>query len=213
MKGKLFGLLFILGHIGFAQDWNSYPFKRGEQFEAVLITLHNDTLKGFVKFEDPVAMQEEVHFYAKQNVKKSLTVYKPADLVSYEVGDKLYHCIPYSGGVGSKTIRGNLLVKEDCITEYVWYYKAEHASTIYQEKDESLQEFYDRKFLNYEVFYNTSQSQAVDLDYFLMSYERRMADFVKEDEALSSNVLNKKRGYGKMHVLSIIQKYNSNCKD
>ena len=104
-----------------AQDWTSDTYKYGQQYAGYIIDSKGKKIEGFIKYQNRYTMQNQVMFYGEKDNKKTKQKYSTSDLKEYMVGDKLYHCIHYSGGLMKKPIKANLLVEDGCIAEYRWY--------------------------------------------------------------------------------------------
>ncbi|MEO0403887.1 MAG: hypothetical protein AAF193_03355, partial [Bacteroidota bacterium] len=194
-----------------AQDWSSDVYKMGEQYPGYVITKDGKKIEGYIKYQNRYTMQNEVLFFAEKGNRKSKTKYATKDLQEYKVADKLYHCITYSGGLSQKAIRANLVVSEGCITQYVWYNRAEGYAVMQRGSNESEEEFLERMYPSVMVFKNTSSGVVKSVDQFGLKFAKKMSEFVSEQPALSKKVASKQKGYGMLKILDIIAEYNENC--
>lgn len=213
MKSKIFILFFAFLFIGqaSAQDWTQEVYKYREIYPGYVILADGKKIEGFILYENCVQLQDGVTFYLDKNDRKSKTNYKAADLKEYMVAEKTYHVIHYSGGLMSKPVKGNLLVKEGCITEYVWYTVAENASTLTRKTGESEAEFHNRLYTSTQLFKKTNEEDVRSLQYFALKFAEKMSEFVGDNKELAQKVADKEKGYGMIRIMEIIAEYNENC--
>ena len=100
--------------------------RAGNSIPGYIVDASGKKTEGYIKYQNRYTMQNEVLFYTDKDDKKSKQDLKTKDLKEYMVADKLYHCINYSGGLSGSAIRANLVVEDGCITQYVWYNRAEN---------------------------------------------------------------------------------------
>jgi hypothetical protein len=208
-------LAFLISQVLVAQHghlWNNLEIERNKQYEGYVVDLSGDTINGFIQFADRVTMQEEVYFFLEKSNRKTDTTYKPADLLWYHFLDKTYQCINYSGTLSTTLVKGNLILERNCISKYVWFREVDDFADQRREANETMIDYMNRLYPSNEVHYNVKQRKAITLDYFLLSFEKRMSSFIRENPELSKKVLDRERGYGSSDVLEIIQEYNANCK-
>ena len=208
-------LAFLITQLVAAQHshlWTTEEFEKNRQYEGYVVDLEGDTIFGFIQFEDRVSIQEEVHFFLEMSDKQTDTNYRPTDLLWYHFLDKTYQCINYSGGLSTKLIKGNLLIESNCISKYVWFNDAENRASIRKEANETMIDYLDRLYPSTEVYYNVKQRKAITLDYFLLSYEKRMSSFIRENAEIATKVKTRERGYGSTDILEIFQEYNETCR-
>ena len=137
--------------------------------------------------------------------------YKTADLKEYKVADKVYHCIPYSGGLSGKAIRANLLVKDGCITEYVWYNRAENYAVMQKSPSETDEEFMTRMYPPVTVYLKKGDDKPRTVDYFGLKFSTKMSEWISDNKELSAKVANKENGYKMLNILNIIDECNAAC--
>lgn len=213
MKYLTLALLMLLGVSEMtAQDWSSDVYKYGEQYPGYVITADGDKIEGYIKYRNRYTMQNEVIFFKEKGNKKTKEKYATKDLKEYKVADKLYHCINYSGGLMAKPIRANLVVAEGCITEYVWYDRAESYAVMQQGSSESDEEFMNRMYPPKTVYLNNNNGMVKSVDQFGLKFPKKMSEFIADQKDLASKVANKEKGYGMLKILNIIEEYNTNCK-
>lgn len=209
LKVKLLALMCLMSTAMFSQDWSTDVYKYGEQYPGYVIDAKGNKTEGFIKYQNRYTMQNEVVFFAEKGNKKTKTKYKTADLQSYQVADKVYHCIHYSGGLMAKPIRANLLVNEGCINEYVWYSRAEGYALMQQGESESDEEFAARVYPPKSVFKKGEDVKS--MDQFGIKFAKKMSEFVSDNKELAEKVMSKEKGYRMLGILNIIEEYNSNC--
>lgn len=211
IKGLLLALIAFMGMTASAQDWSSDVYKIGEEYPGYIIDTKGKKTEGFIKYRTRYSMQNEVHFFTEKGNKKTKVKFKAADLKEYMVADKLYHCINYSGGLMAKPIKANLVVKEGCIMEYVWYDRADNFMTMQRTSGESDEDFYARMYPRSTVYYKPGDDKPVTTDYFALKFAKKMAEYVASNKELSAKVAAKEKGYKMLSILSIIEEYNTAC--
>ena len=196
-----------------AQDWSTDVYKYGEEYPGYVVDEKGNKTEGYIKYRDRYSMQNEVIFFAEKGNKKTKTKYKTADLKEYKVADKLYHCIHYSGGLLAKPIRANLVVSEGCITQYVWYDRAEGYALMQQGPNETDEEFGNRMYPSKMVFLKSGSDEPKSVDYFGLKFAKKMSEYISDNKELASKVANKEKGYGMLKILDIIEQYNAECEE
>lgn len=207
--------LGFLSQLAFAQYdtlWTSQGFEKNQQYPGYIVDLDGDTTHGYIQFADRVTMQDQVHFFLEKSNKKTDSLYFPADLTWHHFLDKTYQCINYSGGVSTRFIKGVLMVDRGCISKFLWYSQVEKFGEKRRQANESFSHFMNRIYPFNEVYYHNEQRKAITLDYFQLSFEKRMTGFVKENPELVEEM--KEGDYGTEYedILDIFQVYNTNCK-
>lgn len=206
----LFASVVTFG-MSFAQDWSTDVYRYGEEYPGYIITASGEKIEGFITYRDRYSMQNNIDFYTDKTNKKSKTKYKTEDLKEYLVADKLYHCIHYSGGLLKKPIRGNLVVEEGCIMEYVWYDRADNYMTMQKGSGETEEEFMARMYPPKTVYLKKGEEEPKTTDYFAIKFADKMSEWISDNKELSQKVANKEKGYGMLRMLEIIDEYNANC--
>jgi hypothetical protein len=204
------GLALLLS-TAYAQDWSSDVYKGGELYPGYIIDADGKKTEGYIKYQNRYTMQNEVLFYTDKDDKKSKQDLKTKDLKEYKVADKLYHCINYSGGLSGSAIRANLVVEEGCITQYVWYNRAENWAIMQKGASETEEEFMARMYPSVMVFMKPGDEKPRSLDYFGLSFAKKMAEYVGDNKELAKKVEDKEKGYGMLNILPIITEYNAAC--
>jgi len=203
--------LFLLITTIYAQDWSSDVYRGGELYPGYIIDAAGKKTEGYIKYQNRYTMQNEVLFYTDKDDKKSKQDLKTKDLKEYKVADKLYHCINYSGGLVGSAVRANLVVQEGCITQYVWYNRAENWAIMQKGATESEEEFMARMYPSVMVFMKAGDEQPRSLDYFGLGFPKKMSEYVSDNAELAKKVADKEKGYGMLKVLDIINEYNAAC--
>ena len=204
------GLFLLLSAVS-AQDWSSSVYKGGELYPGYIVDAEGKKTEGYIKFQNRYTMQNEVLFYTDKDNKKTKQDLKTKDLKEYKVADKLYHCINYSGGLLSSAIRANLVVEEGCITQYVWYNRAENWAIMQKGANETEEEFMARMYPSVMVFMKPGDEKPRSLDYFALKFADKMAEYVGANKELAKKVADKEKGYGMLNILPIITEYNAAC--
>ena len=203
--------LFIALTASQAQDWSSDVYRSGELYPGYIIDATGKKSEGFIKMQNRYTMQNEVLFYTDKDDKKSKQDLKTKDLKEYKVADKLYHCINYSGGLSGSAIRANLVVKEGCIMEYVWYNRAENWAIMQKGASETEEEFMARMYPAVMVYMKPGDEKPRSLDYFGLKFADKMSEYVADNKDLAKKVADKEKGYGMLNIQAIIAEYNAAC--
>ncbi|HOP43530.1 MAG: hypothetical protein R2810_09555 [Flavobacteriales bacterium] len=202
------GLALITAH---AQDWNPEVYRLGEKYPGYIIDADGKKTEGYIELKDRYSMQNDVEFYTDKDDKKTKQKLKSKDLKEYQVADKLYRCINYSGGLSGSAIRGNLVVEDGCITQYVWYNRAENYMIMQQGANESHEEFMARMYPSVMVFHKEGDDKPRSVDYFGLKFPQKMSEYVADNADLARKVADKEKGYGMLRILEIVQEYNASC--
>ncbi len=211
MKGLIISLFMLTSISLSAQDWSTDVYKYGEEYPGYVIEADGKKVEGFIDYRNRYSMQNEVIFFKTKGDKKSKVKYKTGDLKEYQVADKVYHCINYSGGLMAKPIKANLLVEDGCIREYVWYNRADNYSTMQKLPGESDEDFNARMYPPTTIYYKEGDDKPVEASYFGLKFKTKMADYVAKDKELAAKVTAGEKGYKLLNILDIIKEYNTNC--
>lgn len=211
LKSLLFSAFMLSTFIMMAQDWSTDVYKYGELYPGYIIDAGGTKTEGFIKYDDRYSMQNDVLFYTDKDDKKSKTKYKTDDLTEYKVADKVYHCIHYSGGLFDKPVRANLVVKAGCITEYVWYDRADDYLTMRKTAGESDEDFGKRMYPPTTVYLKKGEEEVKTVQSFALKFADKMSEWISDNAELSGKVSSKEKGYGMLHILDIIEQYNESC--
>ena len=210
LQHLVLGLFLTLASGMMAQDWSTDVYKMGEQYPGYVITEDGKKIEGFIKYQNRYTMQNEVLFFAEKGNRKSKTKYATKDLKEYKVADKLYHCINYSGGLLKKPIRANLVVQEGCITQYVWYNRADNYAVMQKSSSETDEEFMNRLYPSTTILMKQGTKEPKDIGKFLR-FAEKMSEFLSDNQEIAAKVRNKEKGYGLLRMFEIIEEYNANC--
>ncbi len=211
LKSLMFSAFMLTTFFMMAQDWSTDVYKYGELYPGYIIDAGGTKTEGFIKYDDRYSMQKDILFYTDKADKKSKTKYKTDDLTEFKVADKLYHCIHYSGGLFSKPINANLVVKVDCITEYVWYDRAEDYMTMRKTASETNEEFYARMYPPTTLFLKAGEEDVKTISGFALKFTEKMSEWIADNAELAEKISSKEKGYGMLHLLDIIEQYNESC--
>lgn len=206
--------LFLLLTLAFqisAQDWGTNTYQYNELYPGYVIKTDGEKLTGFIKYRNRVVMQDVIIFYMDKNNPRTKESYKPEELIEYEVADKHYDCLQYSGSALNNDTKALLLTKKGCITEYAWYDKMEQYNKLIQGDGESDEDFAKRKYPQIEVYHQEGQI-PVDLDYFKDDYNKKMSQYLSNNKELSTRVKKDKSKFTPHTARTIIGEYNKDCK-
>lgn len=215
MKASTFLFFLFLSSLSFSQDWSTDTYKYDELYPGYVITLKGEKIEGYIKYRNRFIMQEEVIFFSDPNVVSTKKRYEAKDLLEYEVADKHYACIRYSGGKNNyPEIRGNLVVRgTGCIKEYIWYSQAAGYTTMAKFEGESDEDFGNRKFPSTTVFYKEGDDIAVEMNFFKEDFVKRVSEYVSGNKELAKKVKTGQSGYNREgDVRKIFDEYNAGCK-
>lgn len=201
MKKKIFFAVIFLftGMNIYAQDWAGYRI--GELYPGYIIKTDGTMIEGYLEAQSlataadsPIgnSNQSRVVFYSDPKNKKTKVIYKPDDLKEYQIGDKIYRSINYSGGLSTKALRFVLLVKDGAIAQYSWY--------------DRVVEYPEYKYENKDVFQKKG-GKAFD-GAVLLNFAKKMSEIVNDYPELSTKIANKEKGYGVTSLYNIIEEYN-----
>jgi len=174
-------------------DWSGKVYVIGKIYPGFYVTNANDTVYGYFQHGTQAGNQKKCSFYTNEMDRKPTSEFKPDDLKSYKVGDKLYRSINFSGGLNNKALRFNLVTKDGGITEYVFYSEDGNATPE-------------------PVFHkphDASNSKPLQMGYFALGFAKKVAEYVSDYPALAAKVSGKEKGYGMLNLLAIFDEYNA----
>lgn len=215
MKTLIFSFLFFVSFISMAQDWSTDTYKYDELYPGYVVTLKGEKIEGYIKYRNRFIMQEEVIFFSDPNMVNTKKRYKAEELLEYEVADKHYEVIRYSGGKNNyPELRGNLVMRgSGCIKEYVWYSQASGYTTMAKLEGESDEAFGNRKFPSTPVFYKAGDEIAVEMSFFQDDFAKKVSQYVSGNKELAKKVKSGMSGYNREgDVRKIFEEYNKDCK-
>lgn len=205
------GLLCLIGLNVSAQNWSTENFTYGELYPGYIITSEGERIGGFIKYRNRYVMQNEVIFYRDKEDPKTKKKYKPENLKEYKVADKVYHILNYTGSALTTGKRALLIVNSGCISEYVWYERADGYNHLLQGKNESNEDFAKRKYPESIVFYKSGDDVPVEPTFFEEKFTKKMTAYIADNKSLASQVKSEKRSYGVPVIRSIFEEYNVGC--
>ena len=181
----------------------------GNIYPGYTVSKTGDTTHCYIKMTNKYANQTRCLVYSNQTDKKEQKSYKPSELKSYKVGDRLYEAIPY-GDIMPKTLNFALVEKDGHLRQYIWY-----ASTGDENKD-SWSGFgktvvlspSEEQNLQGEIVLCKPGEKPIGATKLVMSFSKTMSEYVKDYPELSAKIMNKEKGYDMLHVLDIVEEYN-----
>jgi hypothetical protein len=194
-----------------AQDWSTDVYKYGELYPGYIIEANGTKTEGFIKYQNRYSLQNNIIFFTDKDNRKTKKKYKSQDLLEYKVADKLYHCIHYSLGLLKKPIRGNLVVKEGCITEYVWYDRDENYTTMRKQAGETQEEFMNRMYPPTTLFLKDGDSEVKTIAGMALKFSKKASEWLSDNSDISGKIVAKEKGYKAINILQIIDEYNESC--
>ena len=209
MKGLLLAFFAFIAINVSAQDWSNDVYKQGDIYPGYMIDKDGKKTEGFIKMQNRYAMQSTVLFYTDKNDRKSKLKIKSETLSEYSVAEKTWRCINYSGGLSKKTIKGNLLIEDGCISTYAFYTYESGVNTRLE--GETAEMFANRKYPKSIVRHKVGDEIPVTDDYFLLGFVKRMSEYVASNEELAAKVANKEKGYKMLNMDAIMDEYNKDC--
>lgn len=176
-----------------SQDWSGKIYQAGKIYPGFYVTNTNDTVQGYFQHGTPAGNQKKCLFYTNEMDRKPASEFKPDDIKSYKVADKLYRSIPFSGGLNNKALRFNLVTRDGAITQYVFYSEDGNATPE-------------------PVFHkpgDAENSKPLQMGYFALGFAKKMGAYVADYAELAAKVTGKEKGYGMLDLLAIIDEYNA----
>ncbi|MBT8327822.1 MAG: hypothetical protein KJP21_08860, partial [Bacteroidia bacterium] len=121
--------LLLSFNTAIADEWDSEDYTVGKLYKGYVISKSGDTTHGYIKAlryygsSNETTNQTACYYYENEEDTEPYMTYKPAALKGYKIGDKLYHSIPYSGGLISKVNNFCLVRNIGAISQfsYFWY--------------------------------------------------------------------------------------------
>jgi hypothetical protein len=183
-----------------AQDWSG-TYQVGKLYEGYYVANTGDTVRGFIRHGNRYDNQVKCLYYRQELDTKPTATFKPEEISSYKVADKVYRAIHYSGGLLEKPVRFNLVTKDGGggITEFQFF-------------DEDGTKNADGT-PHYTVVYfkpnDPANPKPMSMQDFGLGFAKKMAAFVADNEELSKKVADKEKGYGMIQIDKIIAEYNT----
>ena len=197
-------MLLLSSAFLFADEWDAEDYEQGKLYEGYVISLTGDTTHGFIKAlryygsSNETTNQTMCYFYQNEEDTEPYMTYKPATLKGYKMGNKLYHSIPYSGGLISKVNNFCLVRGEGAISKYSYFWFDDGTSGTNSTrgiKESHLLRKGDDKVLNEQAF--------------AFGFKKKGAELVKEHKELAKKIANKEKGYKTFNLDAIIEEYNT----
>ena len=204
-------LLITLNFQVSAQDWSSDKYKYEELYPGFVIKSDGEKITGFIKFRNRMAMQDAIVFYMDKDNPRTKETYSPEALLEYEVAEKHYDCIKYSGSALNNDTKAVLLVKKGCISEYAFYERSNQYNKLIKGAGESDEAFAERKYPITNVYHQEGQI-PVDIEYFKDDYAKKMSQYLSNNKELSSRVKKEKAEFSEFKAKALIDEYNKDCK-
>ena len=197
-----------------AYDWDPSVYRVGKKYPGHVVTNDGDTIRGFIKARLRCSLtsvgksnQTYCEFYRNEGDKKPIGKYKPEDIAGYQIADKIYKSIPYSGGLSSKKLNFNLLVQDGQIAQYNFFSNQEGAATAGKNDAESWEEF-DARVYSTSIVLQKGDDRPRESNYYMLSFAKRVSELVSDHEELAESVRNKEKGYRMLKFYEIIEEYN-----
>ena len=194
-----------------AQDWSTDKYQYDELYPGYVIKADGEKIAGFIKYRNRMSMQDEIVFFMDKNNSKTKETYRPEELLEYEVAEKHYDCIKYSGSALNNDTKAVLLVKKGCISEYAWYQRSDQYNKLVKGDGESDEDFAERKYPITTVYHQEGQI-PIDLEYFKDDYAKKMSQYLSNNKELSSRVKKEKAEFSAFKAKALIAEYNKDCK-
>lgn len=190
----ILSLLFLASGIALSQtpDWNWTNYHYRHPYHGYVIKADGEKIEGFLILYNQTENQESCTFLADTNDSRSKVIYKPADLKEYEVADKIYRSINYSGGLSAKPLKFLLLTKPGYISQYNWY--------DYDDETRKLEEK--------QVYQKGNEKPFENAD-FALRFAKFFSALTADYPEMSAKIANKEKGYGMLKILEIIDEYNA----
>lgn len=189
----------------FADEWDADDYKQGKLYEGYVISLGGDTTHGYIKAlryfgsSNETTNQTMCYFYENEDDAEPFMTYKPATIKGYKMGDKLYHSIPYSGGLISKFNNFCLVRIEGAISTFSYFYYDDGSSGDPNAKAGIKESNLLRK----------GDDKVLGLSSFAFGFKKKGAELVKEHKDLAKKIANKEKGYKMFNIDAIIEEYNT----
>jgi hypothetical protein len=193
-----------------AQDWSTDTYQYDEMYPGYVIKADGEKIAGFIKYRNRMSMQDEIVFFMDKTNPRSKETYRPQELLEYEVAEKHYDCLKYSGSALNNDTKALLLVRSGCINEYAWYQRSDQYNKLVKGEGESDEDYAERKYPITTVYHQEEQI-PIDLDYFKDDYAKKMSQYLSNSKELSSRVKKEKAEYSEFKAKALVAEYNKNC--
>ena len=192
--------IFSFPNIKAQENWDGYSV--GQKYPGYIIKTDGTKIEGYLQAQElatpsdnPIgdSNQSKVIFFTDPRNNKTKTTYKPADLKEYQIADKVYRSIAYSGGLSSKALRFLLLQSDGGISEYAWYDNV--GSRMYPK--------YETK-----IVLKKGNETPKEVQGFMLNFSTKGSELFKDYPELAKKVSDKENGYGYLQIMNIVEEYN-----
>ena len=196
-------LLFLLTLVQ-ADEWDSENYTVGKLYKGYVISKAGDTTHGFIKAQRYYGSattnnnQTICLFYQNEDDTEPYATYKPATLIGYKMGDKLYHSIPYSGGLISKINNFCLVRSEGAVSRYSYFWYDDGSSGT-----NSTPGVKDTRLLR------KGNEKVISEQSIMFGFKKKGAELFKEHKELANKIAKKEKGYKLFNIDAIIEEYNT----
>jgi len=174
-------------------DWSGKVYQVGKIYPGYYVTNTRDTVFGYFMHDNQKGNQKKCRFYANEMDKKPSQEFKPEDIKSYKVGDKLYRTLNYSGGLLNKPLRFLLVTNDGAVTEFVFYS---------EDGEMAAQPLFHKPF-------DPLHFDPTPLSSFALGYAKKLSEYLSDYPALAKKISDKEKGYGVLNILAVIDEYNA----
>jgi hypothetical protein len=174
-------------------DWTGNVYRVGKIYPGYYVTNAKDTVHGYFMHDDKKGNQKKCRFYTNEMDKKPSQEFKPDEIKSYKVGDKLYRTLNYSGGLLNKPLRFLLVTNDGAITEFVFYS---------EDGEMAAQAIFHKPF-------DPLHHDPTPMSSFALGFAKKMSEYISDAPAISKKVADKEKGYGVLAILAIVDEYNA----
>jgi hypothetical protein len=151
--------------------------------------------------------QNTAEFYLNENDKKPVDKYKPDEIKGYQIADKLYESIAYSGGLLKKP-NFNLVITDGAIRVYEWYSTKENYNLIQKQSGEDWKAYDARRF-DTKTIVAKDPSAPIEYGILGMQFAKKMPDLISDHTELAKKVAAKEKGYTFLNMFAVIEEYNA----
>lgn len=208
-------LLLLLTIPSFTDAQEEVALKPRWMYPGCIISLQNDTLKGYIEFMTPLANQMMVRFYTEPSENRPSGKYKPDDIKGYLVESLYYESVPFSGEGVSRKNSFMIKILDGPVSLYKWYYDPDLAFGGQDLNEamgtENVMDVDLYEGLETQVFGVKKGEKPVDFYSmkYVMKFKKNMSEFVAADTELAGKIENKEPGYTHDYLVRIIQEYNA----
>lgn len=191
----------------YSQDWNGTTYQYYQPYNGYVVLQNGDTLRGYILHGDRISNQKNCVFYPDITKKSNTKIYKPKDLKSYSVADKVYVTIHFSGGLLSKPESFVLLTKSGRISRFTYYSREQSILGAIRRNDETEAQF-DARVSKDEIVWVKEGQEPLQYAALVLGFAKKVSKLVDDYPELSAKVANKEKGYGITSMNDIVDEYN-----